>query len=112
MTATHKSITADRLVHVKPEGFTLNKDDVWGAYDMDTHTAISAGLIVAKSGEKCPIFKDTVPYKSVTVAFDPKKFDESEVEYWLGYVHGGDNISRAMPLEDGRIAIRSDYTCW
>jgi len=35
-----------------------------------------------------------------------------EVEYWLSYVHGGDNISKRKKLKGGKVALRSDYMCW
>lgn len=53
---------------------------------------------------------DTIPYKSVTVISDSKQ--EDEVSYWLEFVHGGDSISNRKELNDGRIALRSDYQCW
>ena len=105
----HACIEEDRKIHVKPEGFTLNKDDVWGAYNVETRQRISDGMIVARSEEICPIFGDKVPNKSVTVVCNQKQYDE--VVYWLAYVHGGE-ASRDRLLEDGRIALRSDYQCW
>lgn len=107
----HKAIIEERETHGKPEDFKLYKDDVWGAFDVDTMTKVADGLVVANSEELCPIFGDIVPYKSATVLFDPKTHPEHEVIYWLSYVHGGD-YSRYKELEDGKIAIRSDYQCW
>lgn len=108
----HKAIIDSRKTHVKPEGFKLNKDDVWGAYDVDTHKKVGDGLVIAQeTNGRCPVFGDNAPYKSVTVVFDPKTHPYDEVLYWLGYVHGGEH-ERELTLKDGRIAIRSDYQCW
>jgi hypothetical protein len=107
----HPAVAEERKIHGKPDGFKLYKDDVWGAYDIESHERVADGLIVARSEERCPIFGDTVPYKSVTVVFDPEVHPYGEVCYWLSYVHGGQH-SNEKTLEDGRIAIRSDYQCW
>lgn len=107
----HKAIKESRRIHTKPEGFKLHKDDVWGAYDVESSKRVSNGLIVAREDDRCPIFGDIVPYKSVTVVFDPEKFPYEEVTYWLSYVHGGEH-SDEMINGDGKIAIRSDYQCW
>jgi len=108
----HKAIVESRNIHPKPEGFKLHKDDVWGAYDADTHKKVGDSLVIAQlAGERCPVFGDNMPYKSVTVIFDPKTHPYDEVTYWLSYVHGGD-FERELTLKDGRIAIRSDYQCW
>lgn len=84
----------------------VSKFDVWG----DMLNGKGQGMIVAKSYETCPIFHDNVPYKSVTVVCESKQ--ESAVRYWLSFVHGGDNISARKVLDDGRIALRSNYMCW
>lgn len=83
----------------------LTKEDVWGDYEKGTK-----GMIVASSGDICPIFKDKVPYKSVTVVCTEPQLHE--VKYWLAYVHGGGCIHTEIDMPDGRIAIRSDYQCW
>ena len=88
-----------------PESLELTMEDVFGNYEEGTK-----GMMVANSDETCPIFKDTVPYKSVTVVCD--KEQEAEVVYWLGYVHGGDCISMTKDLPNNKMAIRSDYKCW
>ena len=106
----NKTVQADRKIHIKPNGFKLHKDDVWGAYDIEKNKRISDGMIVARSEEKCPIFKNIVPCKSVTVVCNVDQ--EDEVEYWLSYVHGGDNISDRKELKGGKVALRSDYMCW
>lgn len=86
----------------------LTKEDVWGKFEGNKQ--LSKGMIVANSGEKCPIWKDKVPYKSVTVICDKKDF--GLVQYWVSYVHGGNSISKIKNLPDNKIAIRSDYMCW
>ena len=63
-----------------------------------------------KSKNKCPIFKDFIDWKSVTVICDENL--ENEVSYWLAYVHGGGNISKVIQLPNKKIAMRSDYQCW
>lgn len=78
----------------------LTQEDVWG----------KDGMIVARTNERCPIFKDIVPYKSVTAICN--LISENEVIYWLEYVHGGNSISKRKNLKDGKIALRSDYQCW
>ena len=91
-----------------PEAKNIQKEDVFGKW-VD-HVRVHRGMVVSDSEERCPIFKDVVPYKSVTVVC-PKEFSE-EVAYWLEYVHGGDSISQVKDLPDGKIALRSDYMCW
>ena len=88
----------------------MTKDDVFGKYDMDKHIMVDKGMIVANSKETCPIFKDEVPYKSVTVVCDNEQ--EGEVENWLSYVHGGDCVSQRKELPNNKVALRSDYQCW
>lgn len=88
-----------------PKAKKLTKDDVWGSA-ADNYT----GMIVARSESKCPIFKDKVPYKSVTVVCDIAQ--QGEVEYWLEYVHGGNCVCKTKKLPENKIAIRSDYQCW
>lgn len=88
----------------------LSKEDVWGKWHNESHVKISNGMIVARGYETCPVFNDIVPCKSVTVICD--KEQESDVTYWLEYVHGGNCISESKILDDGKIALRSDYMCW
>lgn len=68
--------------------------------------------IVKSTGHptKCPIWKDTLGYKSLTVVFDEEHY--TAVTYWLSYIHGGDNIAGEKTLPDGKMAVRSDYMCW
>lgn len=96
----------------KPTGakpMDLVMEDVWGKYD-DHHTRITPGMIVAKTKDICPIFKDKVPYKSVTVVGPIER--EMEIIYWLEYVHGADCVMETKKLPNDKIAIRSDYQCW
>jgi len=90
------------------EARSLTKDDVWGKFTPD-HKRLTAGMIIAKSDDICPVFKDKVPYKSVTVLCEQDQIED--VMYWLEYVHGGGCVQRAKGHK-GKIAIRSDYMCW
>jgi hypothetical protein len=108
----------------------ITKDDVWGKWSDDLKL-IDRGMIVAKGyppsldkspaaaaelfdrikvGDTCPVWKDKLPYKSVTVICDKK--DMNEVMYWLEYVHGGDCVEKTKDLPGDKVAIRSNYMCW
>lgn len=111
----------------KPEKRKLTQEDVWGKFDED-HKLVERGMLVArgfgsapkskvKELEKelqvtsiCPVWKDKLQYKSVTIICDESQADD--VRYWLMYVHGGDCISREKKMPKGKLAIRSDYQCW
>ncbi len=84
---------------------------VWFLYDHKTQTRIGDGLVFRKSGEYDPVFEDNVPWKSVTVLFNPTDVPEEDVIYWLSYVHGGPYTKRRKLL-NGKVAIRSDYQAW
>ena len=100
----------------------LTMEDVWGKHEMETEFIpkipivwIHHGMLVATSHEDglpkiCPIWKDELKYKSVTVVCN--KDQEEEVSYWLEYVHGGGSISRRKELPENKVALRSDYQCW
>lgn len=87
----------------------LTKEDVWGKFN-ENFEKISNGMIIARSKERCPIFGDVLPYKSVTVSCKPEL--EGEVIYWLEYVQGSDCISYRAELESGNIVMRANYQCW
>jgi hypothetical protein len=93
-----------------PEATTLSQEDVWGEWDHAAGIKTAEGMVVATSEQKCPVWKDTLPYKSVTV-IGPKALSE-QIAYWLEFVHGADCISKAEDLPDGKVAFRSDYQCW
>ena len=78
--------------------------------DEDPCWVFDEPYLVARQRERCPVWGDEVPFKSVTVIVDAD--DEGDAEYSLGYVHGGDCVSRRKELKDGRVALRSDYQCW
>ncbi len=63
-----------------------------------------------RSKVRCPVFKDFIGYKSVTVVCDASI--REEVAYWIEYVQGGDSIQAVKELEDGKVAFRSDYMAW
>lgn len=108
----------------------ITQDDVWGTFDEDFNL-VTRGMIVAQGNpydkpeeeqerldlikkiqvpDICPIWKDRLPYKSVTVVCN---VDQSgEVESWLSYVHGGDCISKIKMLPNNKVAFRSNYMCW
>ena len=58
----------------------------------------------------CPIFKDKLPFKAVTVVCDREQ--EQEVVYWLEYVQGGNCVTQRSGLRNGKVAIRAEYQCW
>lgn len=93
-----------------PEAKKLTKDDVWGTMNPETFESTSEGMIIVKSEGRCPVWKDKLPYKSVTVVCD--KAQEDEVSYWLQYVHGGNSISKRKVLAGDKVALRSNYMCW
>jgi len=117
------TINAIVLEPSKTESRLLTQEDVWGRYVKidDNYVNVNDGMIVAnhsfggynkikaQSLKKCPIFKDYVGYKSVTVVCDKKLQDD--VEYWLEFVHGGGSIQKVKDLKD-KVGIRSDYMCW
>ena len=106
----------------------LTQEDVWGKWSEAPMKKLSDGMIVAQGypmSKKeydnhprkedfrpriCPVWKDVVPYKSVTVIC--QKEQQQEVEAWLIYVHGGNCIEKSKELDGGRVAIRSNYMCW
>jgi len=100
----------------------LTKEDVWGKFDERTHEPLNEGMVIANwnfgkdeadsysSVDPCPIFGDYIPWKSVTVVCDTEL--EDQVTYWLEYVHGTDCVSNRKELDDGKVALRSDYQCW
>lgn len=101
---------------------TLTKEDVWGSRATHNADIKSDGMIVAdsrlggfdedrlQSKGRCPIFGDHIPWKSVTVV-GPADM-EHEIEYWLSFVHGAESVSQVADLDDGRVAMRSDYMAW
>lgn len=95
---------------LKPVVRKLTKEDVWGKFDEETLRRLSDGMIAARSEQICPVWKDKLPYKSVTVICKAEEVDE--VSYWLGYVHGGDSISKQRKIAGGKVALRSNYMCW
>ena len=91
----------------------LTKEDVWGEYDRETLKEITKGMVVAESGDICPIFGDKVSSKSVTVICNENQlYGNKGVEYWLEYVHGSGCIQKTMEIGSDKVAIRSDYMAW
>jgi hypothetical protein len=104
---------------------SITQDDVWGTFDEITMSRINRGMLVARGMPSdltpaelkasglptlCPVWKDKLPYKSVTVICPADV--EDQVTYWLEYVHGGGCISKRKKLADGNVALRSNYMCW
>lgn len=103
-----KPFTVEVLEPTASESKNLTKDDVWGTYVSEGSESMIedgqeykiakghfvGGMIVARGhGRKdrpqtvCPIFKDEVPWKSVTAVCALAM--EEEVTYWLEYVQDG-----------------------
>jgi len=81
----------------------LTKNDVLGAFGTDG-IYTSKGLVLAVSDEVCPVWKDVLPFKSVTVGCS---FEELEdVQYWLEYVYG--SITNIISLF-GRFYLRAKW---
>lgn len=86
----------------------ITKDDVWGTFEDGVKT--KPGMIVAHSKTVCPIWKDKLGFKDVTVICEADQ--EEAVIYWLEYVHGGGCITNAADLKSGKVALRSEYMAW
>jgi len=93
--------------------YGLRKEDVWGYgyYDKDmVWQKVHDGLVVARTGEICPVWGDEVPYKSSTLVVPSEELVEA-VSYWISYVMGGcPTMSKDLP--DGSVALRADYQAW
>lgn len=92
----------------------LTMEDVWGKREYVSKgvwKTVIKGMLVAMSGDTCPVWGDEVPHKSAT--FICKESQIEEVNKWIRYVQG-QGYSRIKKLEDGRVALRSDYCalCW
>ena len=93
----------------------VKHSDVFGKREEvdGTIVRVNYGMVVAQ-GEPyktvwCPIFRDAIPYKSVTVVCAPEQLPG--VLQHLMNAHGGSH-SNEKAMSDGRIAIRSDYQAW
>jgi len=105
MPNTYSSIYADYSPSIAEVG-QLTLEDIFGNDKLKTK-----GMVVATRGERCPIFKDIVPYKSVTAVCNTSQ--EKEVTNLLDYVMGGRSISKRKEIKSvGIIILRSDYQCW
>lgn len=58
---------------------------------------------------RCPVWGDRLPWKSATVIVPAEL--EQHAAFCLACMHGG-GYSRRGVLEDGRVALRSDYLAW
>ena len=98
----------------QPKAKKLTQEDVGGTHDPKAHQSLSAGLVITRHGQTCPIFHDVVPLKTVTVTCKPDEV--REVVYWLEFVHGGNSVPKIHKKAtwkgtDGQGALRSDYQC-
>ncbi len=86
----------------------LSRDDVFGKHKFQDGKLIGreGGLVVATEGQKCPVFKDVLPQKAVTIVGLEKDFEE--IEYWLEYIKGRGCITKEH-TQDGHIALRAEY---
>ena len=86
----------------------LTKSDVFGQHRVANGRLVAreGGMVVAKASETCPVFKDVVPEKAVTVV--GREDDLDEVLYWLEYVKGKDCVTMTHH-QDGWIALRAEH---
>lgn len=103
----NKYFEAQNALH---DSMKIKKEDVWGRFNENTHEMETEGMVVARQGQRCPVFNDEVPYKSATIVCLPEQ--EKEVLYWLDFVQGGGNVSKRLVLPGGEVVLRSDYMCW
>ena len=94
----------------KPDKLTF--EDVWGKRDDpdDKGMVVTSGYCDPKEAPICLIFGDRIGYKSATVVCETSQVDD--VTYWLEYHHGANSVSDQKVLNDGRVALRSNYMCW
>jgi hypothetical protein len=88
------------LTPTVPETEATKKNPTW---------VFDEGFVVARSDDRCPVFGDVVPYKSVTVIVPMER--EADAQFSLEYVHGGGSVSARKAMGD-MVALRSDYQCW
>ena len=85
---------------------TSTAEDRWRA---DMCWVFKAPYCVAATDDVCPVWGDTLPYKSVTVAVPAD--EEHAAAYCLAMAHGA-GWSRRKVLQDGRVSLRSNYQGW
>ena len=103
----------------------LTKADVWGKIEEDASGSprkLDNGMVIAFGGQRCPIYHDVVPSKSVTVFatadfLEAKKATYDDVAYWLEFVLGAGCVrAHGFGSYEGRdefgLFIRADYKCW
>jgi hypothetical protein len=78
-------------------------------WQADMCWALKAPYRVAGGDDTCPVWGDRVPWKSVTVIVEAS--EEDAAAYCLSMAHGA-GWSRRKVLDDGRVALRSDYAAW
>lgn len=95
--------------NIRPEGLKLTKEAVWGKFD-ENYEMVDCGMVIGRSDQKCPVFGDMIPYKSVTIMCT--KDQEAEVLYWIDYVQGVNAISARMEIGANQVALRANYMAW
>ncbi len=97
----------------KQSKMTLQKEDI---FCVDSKYVVAScdhggfNKAKARSNQKCPIFKNYIPFKSCTIKCKEEELDD--VIYWSEWVMGGDCISKHKELGQGVHAIQIDYQCW
>jgi hypothetical protein len=78
-------------------------------WEKDMTWVFNEPYLVGQQETVCPVWGDEIPYKSVTVIVAAD--EEDAATYCLACAHGGD-YDRRKVLDDGRIALRSNYQAW
>lgn len=94
----------------KPNQLTVEKESVFGTFCEKSSSMLDSGMILARNETVCPVWGDVLGFKSTTLICPPEDYDS--VVYWCEYVNGAGSVSKTKTLDDGRIALRSDYMCW
>ena len=98
---------------VKQSKMALKQEDIFCAdskYIVATSNYGGFNDSKARSKDKCPIFKNYIPYKSCTLMCNESELDE--IIYWSEWVMGGGCVSKHKVLKNGYVAIQIDYMCW
>lgn len=106
MTPPIETLQRKKKANFRPS--KLSRRDVFGAHKFKDGKLVGrqGGMVASREGEECPVFKDTVPEKALTIVGPLDLFDE--IEYWLEYIKGKDCITRHH-VQDGYIALRAEH---
>jgi len=105
-----KAALLDRAAKSPTVQVLLPQAEATGIAEIDPMWVWGPDYLLARTGDRCPVWGDEIPYKSVTVLVPAGML--SEAVFSLEYVHGGGSISRQKLMPDGMCALRSDYQCW